>query len=95
MTTRLDREIAAMQKAQLPWQPPTDSELRAQRLEYLKQCRPKTLRELKKAGELDKHLTDKAAAAKDCAEGLMLSGEFDQQAWSRAIRSEILDSESD
>ena len=74
---------------------PTQEQLEAKALHYLKTCKPKEYRELKKNGELQQSLTRRAQAARDYARRLILSGEFENQAWNRAIRLEILESESD
>jgi hypothetical protein len=50
---------------------------------------------MKQAGTLEQHLKDCVKAAQSQADALIYSGEFPPQAWSRAIRSELLDSESD
>ena len=91
MADRLDREADRMQG----WQPPEAVILRETRLEYLRRCQPKALREMRRAGTLEQDLDLRVKAAQSQADALIYSGEFPPQAWSRAIRSELLDSESD
>jgi hypothetical protein len=50
---------------------------------------------MKVAGELDEYLNLKAKQAKDYAKNLIASGEWENQAWNRAERLIIMESESD
>jgi hypothetical protein len=74
---------------------PTQQELEAKALRYLKTCKPKELKELKRNGELEQSLQLRARAAKRYALNLMESGVWETEAWNRAIRLEILESDSD
>ena len=75
--------------------PPTQAQLEAQALDFYKTCKRKAYRELKKSGELGETCRLKAEAAIDYAHNLIASGEYPGPAWSRAIRLDILESESD
>jgi hypothetical protein len=74
---------------------PTLAELEAKALHYLKTCKPKEYRELQKNGELQQSLQRRAKAARRYALNLIESGVWETEAWNRAIRLEILESESD
>lgn len=77
------------------WEAPTQVSLVLQAEDFFKKCRPKEYREMKKDGSLREVCQRRARMAKDYAENLILSGEFDRAAWQRAVRLVILESESD
>jgi hypothetical protein len=77
------------------FQEPTNAELEAKALRFVRQCRQKLYRELRQSGELKEYCRQKAKAARRYAENLIKSGEWEGNAWNRAIRLEILESESD
>lgn len=67
----------------------SDEELRQKALEFLRLDR-KQYRKLRQNGELEEYLDLLVRATKRRAESLMHSGVFSDQAWSWAIREEIL-----
>jgi len=69
--------------------------LAAKALNYIKSCKPEAYRQMKEDGDLEEYCRLKAKAALREAETLIASGEPDFIAWNRAIRSEILESETD
>ena len=75
--------------------PPPQEELEAKALHFLRTCKPKAYKELKKLSYLEEAIAMKAEAAIRYAEELIDLGEYEPQAWNRAIRLEILESESD
>ncbi len=75
--------------------PPTQELLEAQARHFLWTCRRKAYLEAKKSGELEEWITLKAKAARRYAENLIYSGEPPEIAWNRAVRLEILESETD
>jgi hypothetical protein len=75
--------------------PPPQEELEAKALYFLRTNRPKVYKKLEQSGELEEYCQLKAQAAKRYAENLIQSGEWLNQAWNRAIRLEILESETD
>lgn len=75
--------------------PPTDDHLKTTYLRYLRECRPKVLQAAQSAGELDELVALAVNGAKTFARNLMLSGVFEPDAWNRAIRSELLESDSE
>ena len=77
------------------WEAPTQEALEAQALDYLKKCKPREYRELKKTGELQELCRLRADAARNYAESLIHQGMWEREAWPMAIRLEILESESD
>lgn len=76
------------------YRPPEMWELESQALDFIKRFKKKDIKGMSKA-EVNEWATLKAEAAKRLAENLIYSGEFPGPAWNRAIRSEILESESD
>ena len=77
------------------YKPPDQAMLESKALKFVRQNDPKEYRRMKKEGELDKYCQLKAQAAKSYAEGLIATGEFEKQAWYRAICLEILEHETD
>ena len=73
----------------------TDEELREKRLHYLRTCKPKMLRELRRNGELDAHLEKKARRCRERAQDLIDTGTYEGQAWSWAVREVLLETEAD
>ncbi len=73
----------------------TDDELKEKRLRYLKDCKPKELRQLRKDGALADALDRRVARCRRRAEELMDSGTFEGQAWSWAVREVLLETEAD
>lgn len=87
-----------MSENQIPFDefvPPTQKQLEAQARDFYRTCKRKVYRELKKSNELNEICQLKAQVAKRYAEDLISSGEHPGPAWSRAIRLEILESETD
>ena len=73
-----------------------DGRLMDLRLNFLKGNRPKELRRLRDAEELDSHLQERADACRREAERLVKSGEtFEAQAWQWAIRTKLLETPPD
>ncbi len=73
----------------------SDEALKDKRRQFLRECKPKAYRALRAAGELEDDLT---AAMRRCvqrAEDLIDDGVIPAQAWSWAIRSQILESAED
>lgn len=77
------------------WQPPTLDLLILKGREFLRQCKPKEYSELKLASRLDEICRLKAVAAQEMAKDLIESGVFEREAWNRAIRFQILESETE
>lgn len=75
--------------------PPSQEELEAKALYFVRTCKPKEHKRMKESAELEEYCQLKANAARRYAENLMTTGEPDFIAWNRAIRSEILESETD
>ncbi|GEM_PF-2675358 len=75
--------------------PPSQAELEAKAEYFLKTSRAKEYRAAKKSGELQEWIQIKVKAAKEMAESLIGGGVWEGEAWNRAIRSQILESESD
>ena len=73
----------------------TQNQLEAKALKFIKENKPQEYRKLKASGELQEYCRLSAKAAREYAESLMKSGEPDTIAWNRAIRLEILESETD
>lgn len=67
----------------------SDEELRQKALEFLRLDR-KQYRKLRQNGELEEYLDLLVRATKRRAESLIKSGVWERQAWSWAIREEIL-----
>ena len=74
---------------------PSQEELEAQSLDFLKTCRRSLYRDLRGTGDLGDFLKRRANRARGYARNLMASGVWETEAWNRAIRLEILESESD
>ncbi|MYB83920.1 MAG: hypothetical protein F4X54_04120 [Chloroflexi bacterium] len=71
-------------------------DLMEKRLTFLRENKPRRLRELRKSGELQAHLEESAERCKRTAESIMRTQPVpDSQAWSWAIRSELLEREWD
>lgn len=77
------------------FQVPSDSQLREQALKFFKENKPKAYREMKADGSLEEVLAMRVKAARDYAQTLQNTGTWAGEAWNRAIRLEILESESD
>ena len=76
--------------------PPSKAVLEAEALEFYRLPQNKRrYRRLKASGELDQAIENKVANTQQQARSLMFSGVWENEAWNRAIRSEILESESD
>ncbi len=67
-------------------------ELEAKALFFLRDCKPKEYRRLKKSGELLEAVLEKSAGARAEAKSLHKGGEEWPDAWNRAVRSVILES---
>ena len=73
-----------------------DERLMDLRRNFLKGNRPKELRRLRDAGELEPHLQERADACRREVERLVKSGEtFEGQAWQWAIRTTLLETSPD
>ena len=87
------------QNGSLPvYHPPQDrsqAELKAKAETFYKENRPAEYRKMKLLRTLDKACENKADAAKDFANSLIAGGVPASEAWNRAIRQEILESETD
>lgn len=81
--------------AQPPEYPPSVESLRAKALAYIKECKPRDYRRMKRNGELEKYLDLAVEACQDYARRLIEQGMWEREAWNMAIRQEILESESD
>ena len=69
-----------------------DDVLMEKRETHLRENRPKEYSRLRKSGELQAHLQERAKACRSTAVGLIDAGTTHEgQAWQWAIRSEILD----
>jgi len=75
--------------------PPSEATLKDIALKFYRENRRKDYRELRQNGGLDEAIALKVEAAQRASQNLMTSGEWEHEAWNRAIRSEILESESD
>ena len=71
--------------------------LKDKRLRYLKECEPKEYRRLQREGLLDEHLELRAKLCRQEHDRLLRTGEteIDDQAWSWAIRTQLLNSPMD
>ena len=76
-------------------EPPTTNELEEQALKFLRDCRPQEYKELKARGAVEEYCQQKVEAAQRAAENLISQGTFPPQAWNTAIRTEILECQSD
>jgi hypothetical protein len=74
---------------------PSQEELEAKALYFVRTCKPKSYKQMKQLGEVEEYCKLKAKIARATAESLIATGEPDMIAWNRAIRSEILESETD
>jgi len=72
----------------------SQSELEAMALNYLKRNDKKTYQSMNRA-EIAEYCKLKADAATREAKNLITCGVWDQEAWNRAIRSQVLGSDSD
>lgn len=61
--------------------------------EYLRNCEPALRRELRKAKTLDTHIDGLIHATREYAANLIEGGEEVDLAWSRAVRSALLNTE--
>lgn len=69
--------------------------LAAQAETFFKECKPKAYRQMKKDGSLLEVCQLRAKAATNFANDMILQGMMPNRAWDIAIRSVILESESD
>jgi hypothetical protein len=74
---------------------PTQQELEAKALKFFRECKPKSYREMKKSGDLKEVCQLRAKATQRYALSLMENGVWETEAWNRAIRLKILESDSD
>jgi len=75
--------------------PPPVTVLKNKAETFLRTCRAKDYRKAKASGELQEWIGLKVQNCQDEAQSLMASGVWEQEAWNRAIRSQILESETD
>ena len=75
--------------------PPTDKYLKEAVRNYYRDCKPKAMREMRKLGEWDELVELTLEATKRAAQRLVHQGVMESQAWSWAIRQEILGREPD
>lgn len=76
--------------------PPTEAELVAKAIRYLRQNKPQEYKSLKEeGGGVYQYALAKAQAAERYAANLITEGKSPTEAWNMAIRQEILESESD
>ena len=74
----------------------SDDDLKRLRCNFLRDCRPKEYRRLKKAGELDEHLQKMADLCSRRAVRLVENGTtFEEQAWHWAVREVLLETKWD
>ena len=76
-------------------QPYSDQELKDKALNFLQENRPKDLRRLRAQGQLEQELSERVEACKRYAKNLEQSGAQPMEAWHRAVRQYLLESESD
>ena len=69
--------------------------LKGMRLRFLRDCRRKEYKALWANGSLDEELEASARRCREYAKSLIESGTFYALAWSMAVRSVLLESESD
>ena len=74
---------------------PSDATLAAKAKHFLWTCKRRQYLQAKREGELDEWIDLKVRSCKRYAENLMASGSWAGEAWNRAIRLEILESETD
>jgi len=74
---------------------PTQQELEAKALKFFKECKPKQYRQMQKDGDLKEVCQLRAKATRRYALSLMENGVWETEAWNRAIRTKILESDSD
>lgn len=74
---------------------PTQQELEAKALKFFRECKPKSYREMKNSSELKEVCQLRAKATRRYALSLMENGVWETEAWNRAIRLKILESDSD
>ncbi len=79
----------------MSFEAPTDQELAEKARTFYRICKPKAYREMKRDGTLEEVVRMKVDAAKSYAMSLMSPDMYPGQVWSRAIRLEILESETD
>lgn len=75
--------------------PPTAADLEEKVVNYLKDCKRKSYRQMKKDGDLEEYIQIQVDSTIRAAQNLMKCGANESEAWNRAIRSVILESESD
>ncbi len=75
--------------------PPSQEELEAKALYFVRTCKPKEYKRLKQSGELEEYCQLKAKAATSYKERITTENYTAPVAWNMAIRLEILESESD
>lgn len=74
---------------------PAKEELERKALKFIRECKPREYKKMKELGEVEEYCRGKAEAAINYAESLIGGGMYPGQAWNMAIRSQILESESD
>lgn len=62
-------------------------------LEYLRNIKPELYRQLRRDKTLDEYIDGRIVACEQYAESLIEGGEYENIAWHRAVRSQILESE--
>ena len=72
----------------------SQSELEQKALDFLKQNKKKAIKGMSRE-ELQEWATQKAESAQSYHDSLVKTGVWEEEAWNRAIRLEILESESD
>lgn len=75
------------------WVPPTQEELEAKALLFVKQNKHSEYLEAKQSGDLQEWLGAKARSAQSLAESFLKAGDPPEVAWNRAVRWGILEQE--
>lgn len=91
----VQRGILEPEIVQAPEYPLSEESLRKQALDYVKENRRKSYRQMKEDGELEEYLSLKVNACRRQAFNLIESGVWENEAWNMAIREKILETESD
>ena len=74
---------------------PTDGELWLKATDFFRTCRPHAHRDMRRDGSFEEVILGRVAACKRYATNLIDGGMWEGEAWNRAIRKELLESESD
>ena len=80
-----------MVKENNPYQPPTQSKLENEALNFVQRNKPRYYNDLRKTGKLKEYCQHKATKAMSHAKSLISNGMPESEAWDMAIRQEIME----